>query len=195
MQLTKLSASLVVINNVDKVKGFTMKNSQNKVAAQSKKLESQIYATESNISPKLTTKQENFCLAYINASSATEAYRQSYNASGIRPATLNRMANELMKNHKITSRIEALRAPAIEKAKKEFGHTLEGLLCELDLARARALAATPPHCSAAIAASMGKAKLLGLLVDKVAVSTDSSIASLIRELDMKTIEQSDADSE
>ena len=122
------------------------------------------------------------------ASSATEAYRLAYDASGMRSATVNRMAKDVMDNHKIAARIDELRAPAIEKAKKEFGYNLESLLDELDLARSRALSASPIQASAAISATLGKARLLGFLTSKIEVSASSSIGSLIREIEVKTVE-------
>lgn len=106
----------------------------------------------------LTPKQENFCLAYLETGNASEAYRRSYDIGDMKPESVNRKAKELMDNVKITARLEELRAPIIKKAQL----TVEDLLAELEEARKLALSAETPQSSAAVGATMGKAKLLGL---------------------------------
>lgn len=106
----------------------------------------------------LTQKQEAFCIAYVETGNASEAYRQSYDAAKMNPNTIGRCAFELMENHKIAARIAELRAPVIKKAQL----TVEDLLRELEEARTAAMTCETPQSSAAIAATMGKAKLLGL---------------------------------
>lgn len=63
---------------------------------------------------KLTQKQEKFCLKYIETGNASEAYRQSYNTSKMKPETIHRKAKELMDAGKIAARIKELQ----EEAKK-----------------------------------------------------------------------------
>jgi phage terminase small subunit len=46
----------------------------------------------------LTIKQETFVLAYIETGNASEAYRLSYNATKMKPASINRKATELLSN-------------------------------------------------------------------------------------------------
>lgn len=58
---------------------------------------------------KLTPKQEAFCLKYIETGNASEAYRLAYDAGGMKPASVNRKAFELMENVKITARLEELK--------------------------------------------------------------------------------------
>lgn len=111
----------------------------------------------------LTIKQENFCLAYIETGNATEAYRRAYDASKMKDAVINVKASELLANGKITVRLEELRKPILER----HNITVDDLLAELEQARKAALDATTPQASAATAATMGKAKLLGYLTDKV----------------------------
>ncbi len=65
---------------------------------------------------KLTAKQGDFILAYLETGNASEAYRQAYNAENMKPETISRKAHELMGNGKITAQIEALRAPVVEAA-------------------------------------------------------------------------------
>lgn len=107
---------------------------------------------------KLTPKQEKFCQKYIELGNASEAYRGVYNAAAMLPSTTNRKAKELLDNGKIRARLDELRQDL--QAQHEI--TVNDLLNELETARTKALAADNPQCSAAIAATMAKAKLLGL---------------------------------
>ena len=106
----------------------------------------------------LTPKQEAFCHAYIETSNASEAYRRSYNAGKMKPSTINRMAHDVLENRKVAARLEELRASHCER----HNVTVDDLIAELDEARKAALSAESPQTSAAISATMGKAKLLGL---------------------------------
>ena len=122
---------------------------------------------------KLTIKQEAFCLAYIELGNASAAYRSAYNASHMKPSTINRKAKELLDNGKIAARIKELQYSALER----HNVTVDSLLLELEEARQCALAAETPQTSAAVGATMGKAKLMGLdkqLVD--VTSTDGSMS-------------------
>ncbi|MEG9498728.1 terminase small subunit [Mannheimia indoligenes] len=105
---------------------------------------------------ELTPKQADFCLAYIETGNASDAYRQAYDAEGMKPETINRKAKELLDNGKITARIEELKAEHAERHKL----TVDDLLAELEEARTIAKAKENPN--AMTQATMGKAKLLGL---------------------------------
>ena len=61
----------------------------------------------------LTPKQEHFVAVYLKTSNASEAYRQAYDCSGMKDATINREAKVLMDNHKIATRLAELRFPSI----------------------------------------------------------------------------------
>lgn len=106
----------------------------------------------------LTQKQEAFCIAYVETGNASEAYRRSYNTENMTSVTVNRTAKKLMDDGKIAARIESLRQPIIQK----MNITVEDLIRELEEARTVAMTCETPQSSAAIAATMGKAKLLGL---------------------------------
>ncbi len=110
----------------------------------------------------LTPKQESFCLAYLETGNASEAYRRAYNASKMKPDTVARTAKALLDHHKITARLEELR----QEAAKRNEITIDDLISELDDARVVALKQEKPQVSAAVAAIMGKAKLLGFDVNK-----------------------------
>ena len=109
---------------------------------------------------KLTPKQERFCQVYIETGNASEAYRQSYNAEKMRPDTVNNKAYGLLQKGDIRARLDELRA----EHKKRHEITVDTLVAEL--AEARKLAFETDKAAAAVSATMGKAKLLGLVVDK-----------------------------
>lgn len=120
----------------------------------------------------LTLKQEAFCQAYIETGNASEAYRTAYAAEKMKPETINVKASELLANGKITVRVAELRG----EIKDRHNVTVDSLIAELEEARQAALAAETPQSSAAVAATMGKAKLVGL--DKVVVDNISSDNSM-----------------
>lgn len=97
-------------------------------------------------------------MAYLETGNASEAYRQAYNAENMKPETVNRKAKELLDHGKISARIEALQ----EGHRERHRITVDDLLAELEEARQVALGQSNPQSSAAVAATMGKAKLLGL---------------------------------
>lgn len=105
---------------------------------------------------KLTIKQENFCLAYVETGNASEAYRRSYDVENTSPAVINVHACNLLKNDKIGLRINELRSSVMERHKI----TVDDLLAELD--EARAIGRDTGKAAPMVAATMGKAKLLGL---------------------------------
>lgn len=107
---------------------------------------------------KLTPKQEKFCQKYIELGNASEAYRLSYDAQNMSATTVNTKASELLKNGKITVRLSQIQ----EEHKQRHNITVDMILDELEEARKAALSAETPQCSAAITATMNKAKLVGL---------------------------------
>ncbi|MGX1958440.1 terminase small subunit [Serratia proteamaculans] len=118
----------------------------------------------------LTIKQEAFCQAYVRCkSNASEAYRASYDASKMKPATVNRNAKALLDNNKIATRVSELQA----EVRDEHNITVNSILAELDAIKLVALAAETPQCSAAVSAVMGKAKITGL--DKVVVELTGGV--------------------
>lgn len=107
--------------------------------------------------PKLTPKQEGFCRVYIETGNATEAYRQAYNCSVMKPNSIGRKAHELMGNVKIAARIAELQAD--HQARHEV--TVDSLTGEFE--DSRQLAMTTAQPGAANGAVTGKAKLHGLI--------------------------------
>ena len=62
---------------------------------------------------RLTLKQEKFCQEYVkNGGNASAAYRAAYNAEKMKPETINNRAFDLLKDGKITARVEDLQKAA-----------------------------------------------------------------------------------
>ena len=120
----------------------------------------------------LTPKQDNFCRLYIELGNASEAYRQAYDADDMNQNTVNKNASVLLENPKISTRLNQIRSEHM----KRHNLTVGDLLKELEEARQAALGAENPQSSAAVAATMGKAKLLGL--DKQVIDHQSSDGSM-----------------
>lgn len=104
----------------------------------------------------LTPKQEKFCQAYVETSNGAEAYRTAYNSKA-KPQNQAVEASKLLADPNIALRVEQIR----EATRANHNITLADILRELEEARVTALTAQNPQTSAAVAASMGKAKLLG----------------------------------
>ena len=104
----------------------------------------------------LTIKQEKFANLYIELGNASEAYRQSYNCQKMKDETVNRTANALLNNRKITARIDELRS----ELAKRHDITKDTLIIELE--EARQMAKDTAKASSMVSATMGKARILGL---------------------------------
>ena len=106
----------------------------------------------------LTPKQEAFAQAFVQTSNASEAYRLSYDAENMKPESVHRAAKEVYDNPKVAARISELRDEMVERHRL----TVDDLIRELEEARAAALHQEKPQAAAMVAATMGKAKILGL---------------------------------
>lgn len=114
----------------------------------------------------LTPKQEAFALAYVETGNASEAYRRSYNAEKMKPSVIAVKASELLAHGNVSVRVKELQAAALDEHKI----TMSDILRELEEARVVALQQEKPQAAAMVAATMGKAKLLGMLTDKTEVT-------------------------
>lgn len=113
---------------------------------------------------KLTLKQETFCKAYIETGNASEAYRRVYSCGKMKDETIHRSAKELMDNPKIATRIVGIQAHHMERHEV----TVDSLTTELEEARSLAVKIEAP--APMVAATMGKARLHGLGVEKKELS-------------------------
>jgi phage terminase small subunit len=109
---------------------------------------------------KLTPKQEKFCQKYIELGNAAEAYRHAYDAENMKPVTIRRKAAELLEGGNVAAHVRALR----DLHQVRHVVTVDSITTELE--QARSLALESKQASAAVSASLGKAKLHGLIVDK-----------------------------
>ena len=109
---------------------------------------------------KLTPKQEAFCYGYIETGNASGAYRAAYNAEKMKPESVAVQAAKMLVSPKIALKIDALRA----ELRQRHEITVDDLVAELE--EARKMAFETEKAAAAVQATMGKAKLLGLVVEK-----------------------------
>ena len=115
---------------------------------------------------KLTPKQEAFAMAYVECGNASNAYRMAYDVNeNTTDNTISVEASKLRNNPKITLRILELQ----EFAQERHSITIDTLTKELEQARKTAQEAG--QSSAMVAATMGKAKLHGLLTDKKEITS------------------------
>ena len=134
----------------------------------------------------LTIKQEKFAQLVVELGDKSKAYRGAYNAERMKPETVHKRSGELMANGAVAGRIDELRAELAQRGRC----TLDSLLRELEEARTIALSCKMPQSSAAVAATMGKAKLCGL--DKQLVELSGTITTRSTLADFYDDEKSDA---
>ena len=116
--------------------------------------------TDINTAPiECTPKEFRFAMAYVETGNAAEAYRLAYDTSG-NDATARRNAFTVLHRPRVTDEIERLQS----EHRTRHNVTVDRLTEELETARQLAL--KNKSASAAVSATMGKARLHGLLVDK-----------------------------
>ena len=103
----------------------------------------------------MTPKQELFAQVYLETSNASEAYKRAYNTQA-NANTVNRKASQLLKHPEVIKLLAELKAETRQRHKL----TIDDILQELE--QSRLLALENIQCSAAVTATMSKAKLLGL---------------------------------
>lgn len=120
-------------------------------------------------------KHEMFVQKWHELDNKSEAYRLSHPASlRWKEATVNSKASTLSKDEKILARYKELQA---KLAARHFV-TLDTLLEELQEAREIALQAETPQASAAVSATMSKAKLMGLDIQKIEHSGSTKVTTI-----------------
>lgn len=112
------------------------------------------------MSDSLTPKQEAFAQAYVETGNASEAYRRAYNAENMKPTTIMVKACTTLAQDKIRARVGELQSEAMERHQITVDTIAELLMEDRDFARENE---TP---AAAVTASMGLAKLYGLMTEK-----------------------------
>ena len=118
----------------------------------------------------LTPKQQAFCHKFIETGNASQAYREVYDCSKSKPRTISRKAKELLDSGKIAATINALRTVHLERHEI----TVDQLSDQLD--EDRIFARQRGHSAAAVSATMGKARLFGLLRDRSEITNTHSFS-------------------
>ena len=106
--------------------------------------------------PGLTPKREAFCQEYVVDQNATQAAMRA----GYSEATSKQQGHFLLTDVYVQARVAELQAEVAERNEV----TVDSIVAELEEARSQAVALG--QASAAVAASMGKAKVCGLLIDR-----------------------------
>ena len=112
----------------------------------------------------MTPKQADFVRWYFELGNASEAYKRAYN-SHAKPNTLHRKANDLLKHPVIKAEVQTMQAQARERNQV----TIDNVVNELE--EARQIAKQSGNAAAMVSATLGKAKVLGLVVDKQETNT------------------------
>ncbi len=79
----------------------------------------------------LTPKQEAFYREYLNTGNASEAYRRAYNASRMKPRTIEQRAHELLKHSEIAARLAEQATEARRRAEDRYQVSKERVIAEL----------------------------------------------------------------
>lgn len=132
------------------------------------------------------SKHENFCLVWHETGNKSEAYRSSHpNSLKWKDETVHNKAYVLSTRGEVKARYEELQ----EQALKDHGVTIKSLLEELEVTRGIALGAETPQSSAAVSATMGKAKLVGLDKHVVEITGKGGQPIQTQEIPDEEIEQ------
>lgn len=119
---------------------------------------------------KLTPKQEAFAAAFIETSNASEAYRTAYDVGeDTKPESIWVNASKLLSDAKVAQRVAELQ----QEHRERHSVTVDSLTQELE--EARLVATAEGQGAAMTSATMGKAKLHGLLVDKNEIKADLNV--------------------
>ena len=133
---------------------------------------------------KPTPKQRKFAESYVEIGNACEAYPLAYDTKNMKLATVRREAMRALSNPIIATYIRELQSAH----RQRHDVTVDGLVDELE--EARFFAMVFGHIGAAVTATMGKAKLHGLITDNIKLNglealkrkTDEELVESIREL-------------
>jgi len=117
---------------------------------------------------ELTPKQSAFARHYIELGNASEAYRQAYDAENMSPEAIRVEACRLLEHPNVSLAVNAMKEDIVERHKI----TVDDLIRELEEARSAALHQEKPQAAAMVAATMGKAKILGLEAPQKVSHTD-----------------------
>lgn len=119
---------------------------------------------------KLTPQQEIYARLIVEGKSQHQAYLEAYpKSNGWLASSVDCEASKLASNTKVIQRINELRSQLDIKSIE----TVEKLICELN--QVLSISFETKQIAPAVSAIMGKAKLLGLVVDKVETKNLTSL--------------------
>ena len=132
-------------------------------------------------------KHEKFCQFFIETGNASEAYRRAFPDSTMKDNSLHVEASRLLNSPMVSLRVSELRG----EHKERHNMTVDDLIKELEEARQAGLEFE--SASAMVAATMGKAKLLGLDKQLIDVTTNGESINnpTVIELVAHNVESSD----
>jgi phage terminase small subunit len=130
---------------------------------------------------KLTPKQAAFVSEYVKDYNGKQAAIRA----GFSQRTAEQQASRLLRNVKVKSALVELQKQAQER--NEI--TVDDIIRELDENRNIALSALTPQAAAATAATIAKAKMLGLMVEKTETNHSGTITQEVREAPKLTKEE------
>lgn len=116
----------------------------------------------------LTPPQQRFVYAILAGKHQADAYKEARFPRGANPIKHHSAMSESNKWLKAPAVASAL-ARAQSRALAASAVTLTSLVADLQEAREVALTSDPPQTNGAVAATMGIAKLLGLVIDRAQV--------------------------
>ena len=117
-------------------------------------------------------KHELFAQKWHELDNKSEAYRISHPASlRWKEKTVNSRASELSRDGKVLGRYKELQ----EESGARHGITIDSLLKELNEIKETAMNLETPQCSAAVSSVMSKAKLVGLDIIKIEISSKEEL--------------------
>lgn len=119
----------------------------------------------------LTPKQQRYD-RFVSEMLVDGNVTRSAKAAGYSEKTAYSQGHRLLKNVEIANAIKA----GQKDIAKRNELTIDDIIRELEEARTAALTAESPQSSAAVAATMGKAKVLGMLIDKSEVKNEGNIS-------------------
>ena len=129
----------------------------------------------------LTPKQQHFCRAVASGCTMSDAYRESYSTSRMKPATINREAHALTSNPKITARIEVLNRAKDRAVVASSLSDRERVLTKLRVLLDNPEGTPAEHVMLRAADLLGKS--VGLYKDVVETQVQRSVAEIDAEIE------------
>lgn len=126
---------------------------------------------------KLTAKQEEAAIKFVECGNRSEAYRHAYDAENMSPESIKVEASRLFANPNVALTVIEIQ----EENRAAHKVTVESISMEYE--EAREVAKSERQASAMVSASTGKAKLYGLVIDKASLNvTDKTHEEWLKQM-------------